>query len=180
MSLLLEGNEMRNSTDGFQMCSLSVQPGWNYTPFWIAQTFAHPYKDWTYISMDFIQGLPKYGGKTIILVVVDQISKYHHFCALSPPYTTSSIAQIFMDKTFLLHGSPFFHCLRPQRNFHKSFSPYWHQTEYEFILSPTNRWFEWIHHQLLGNLYSSFHLWITTSMGKVAPSRWMVVQYFLP
>ena len=50
--------------------------------------------------------LPKYGGKTVILVVVDQISKYHHFCALNPPYTTSSIAQIFMDKIFLLHGIP--------------------------------------------------------------------------
>ena len=59
---------------------------------------------WTYISMDFIQGLPKYGGKTVILVLVDQVSKYHHFCALIPPYTTSSIAQIFMHKIFLLHG----------------------------------------------------------------------------
>ena len=61
---------------------------------------------WTYISMDFIQGLPKYGGKTIILVVVDRLSKYSHFCALSHPYTTSSIAQIFMDQRFLLHGIP--------------------------------------------------------------------------
>ena len=56
--------------------------------------------------MDFIQGLPKYGGKTIILVVVDRISKYSHFCALIHPYTTSSITQIFMDKIFLLHGIP--------------------------------------------------------------------------
>ena len=56
--------------------------------------------------MDFIQGLPKNGGKTVILVVVDRLSKYHHFCALIPPYTTSSIAQIFMDKIFLLHGIP--------------------------------------------------------------------------
>ena len=65
-----------------------------------------PTRIWTYILMDFIQGIPKYGGKTIILVVVDHISKYNHFCALSPPYTTSSIAQIFMDKIFLLHGIP--------------------------------------------------------------------------
>ena len=64
--------------------------------------------------MDFIQGLPKYGGNTIILVVVDWISKSHHFCALRPPYTTSSIAQIFMDKIFLLHGIP--SCIVSDRN----------------------------------------------------------------
>ena len=65
-----------------------------------------PTRIWTYISMDFIQEIPKYGGKTMISVVVDRISKYHHFCALIPPYTTSSIAQTFMDKIFLLHGIP--------------------------------------------------------------------------
>ena len=56
--------------------------------------------------MDFIEGLPKYGGKTVILVVVDRLSKYSHFCALNHPYTTSSIAQIFMDQIFLLHEIP--------------------------------------------------------------------------
>ena len=29
-----------------------------------------PARIWTYISMDFIQGLPKYGWKTVILVLV--------------------------------------------------------------------------------------------------------------
>ena len=66
-----------------------------------------PTRIWTYISMDFIQGIPKYGGKTVILVVVDQLSKYNHFCALIHPYTTSSIAQIFMAQIFLLHGIPY-------------------------------------------------------------------------
>ena len=79
-----------------------------------------PTRIWIDISMDFIDGLPKYGGKTVILVVVDRLSKYHHFCASIPPYTTSSIGQIFMDKIW----NPFFHYLRPQHNFHKSNSPY--------------------------------------------------------
>jgi hypothetical protein len=36
---------------------------------------------WTDISMDFIVGLPKSGNKVVIMVVVDHISKYAHFCA---------------------------------------------------------------------------------------------------
>ena len=71
---------------------------------WLLEPFPIPTRIWAYISMDFIQGIPKYGGKTIILVMVDRLSKYHHFCALGPPYTTSSIAQIFLDKIFPLHG----------------------------------------------------------------------------
>ena len=56
--------------------------------------------------MDFIDGLPKYGGKTVNLVVVDRLSKYSHFFALSHPYTASLVAQIFMDQIFRLHGIP--------------------------------------------------------------------------
>jgi hypothetical protein len=37
---------------------------------------------WRDISMDFIVGLPKLRNKSFIMVVVDIISKYAHFCAL--------------------------------------------------------------------------------------------------
>ena len=72
-----------------------------------------PTRIWTNISMDFIEGLPKYGGKAVILAVVDRLSKYSHFCALSHPYPDISSS-----------WNPFFLCLRPQHNFHKSFSPH--------------------------------------------------------
>jgi hypothetical protein len=35
--------------------------------------------------MDFIMGLPKYEGKTVIMVVVDKMTKYAHFNSLSRP-----------------------------------------------------------------------------------------------
>ena len=35
---------------------------------------------WKDISMDFITGLPKSGNKSVIMVVVDCLSKYAHFC----------------------------------------------------------------------------------------------------
>jgi hypothetical protein len=52
---------------------------------------------WKDISMDFITGLPKSGNKSMIMVVVDILSKYAHFCALQHPFTTSMVAQSFMD-----------------------------------------------------------------------------------
>jgi hypothetical protein len=61
---------------------------------------------WKDISMDFIIGLPKLGNKLVIMVVVDLLSKYAHFCALQHPFTTSTVAQIFMDQVFKLHGMP--------------------------------------------------------------------------
>jgi hypothetical protein len=54
--------------------------------------------------MDFIVGLTKLGNKSVIMVVVVCLSKYVHFCALQHSFTTSTIAQIFLDNSFKLHG----------------------------------------------------------------------------
>jgi hypothetical protein len=61
---------------------------------------------WKDISMDFITVLPKLGNKSVIMVVVDCLSKYAHFCALQHPFRASMVAQIFMDQVFKLHGMP--------------------------------------------------------------------------
>ena len=56
--------------------------------------------------MDFIEGLPKVGGKLVILMVVDRFSKYAHFIALGHLYTVVSIARAFFDDIVRLHGFP--------------------------------------------------------------------------
>jgi hypothetical protein len=61
---------------------------------------------WKDISMDFITGLPKSGNKSVIMVVVDHLSKYAHLCTLQHPFIASTVAQIFMDQVFKLHGMP--------------------------------------------------------------------------
>jgi hypothetical protein len=61
---------------------------------------------WKDISMDFIVGLSKSGNKSIIMVVVDRLSKYAHFCCLQHPFTTSIVAPIFMENIFKIHGMP--------------------------------------------------------------------------
>ena len=72
----------------------------------ILQTLPTPPAIWRDISMDFIVGLPKLGNKSVIMVVVDHLSKYAHFCALQHPFTSSTVAQLFMDQVFKIHGMP--------------------------------------------------------------------------
>ena len=56
--------------------------------------------------MDFIDGVPLSFGKSVIFVVVDRLTKAAHFMALAHPYTAMSVAQVFMDNVFKLHGCP--------------------------------------------------------------------------
>ena len=56
--------------------------------------------------MDFITCLTKLERKNIIMVVIDRLTKYAHFCALSHPFSTSTIVATFMNKIQKLHGSP--------------------------------------------------------------------------
>ncbi|XP_075096210.1 uncharacterized protein LOC142174331 [Nicotiana tabacum] len=63
-------------------------------------------KVWQDISLDFIEGLPKSHNKSMILVVVDRLSKNAHFIGLVHPYTTSTVAQAFLDNIYRLHGLP--------------------------------------------------------------------------
>ena len=56
--------------------------------------------------MDFITGLPNSEGKSVIMVVVDRITKYAHFCALSHPFKASTVATAFMETIQKLHGNP--------------------------------------------------------------------------
>jgi hypothetical protein len=58
------------------------------------------------ISIDFIEGLPKVAGKSVILTVVDRFPKYAHFILLGHPYTVASVARAFFDGIVRLHGFP--------------------------------------------------------------------------
>lgn len=61
---------------------------------------------WTQITMDFIEGLPKSHGRDVILVVVDRLTKYAHFLAMSHPYSVEQVVEVFMNNIHKLHGMP--------------------------------------------------------------------------
>ena len=42
--------------------------------------------------MDFITGLPKSEGRSVIMMVVYRLTKYAHFCALSHPFKVDTIS----------------------------------------------------------------------------------------
>ena len=94
--------EVRNYVRECQVCQkykvdLSAPQG-------LLQPLPIPGAIWVDISLDFIEGLPKSRGKDTILVVVDRLSKYAHFLPLSHPFSAVTVAQLYFDNIFKLHG----------------------------------------------------------------------------
>jgi hypothetical protein len=56
--------------------------------------------------MDFVEGLPRSGQQNCILVVVDKFSKFAHFLPLRHPFTALSVAKLYLDNIYKLHGLP--------------------------------------------------------------------------
>jgi hypothetical protein len=40
------------------------------------------------------------------MVVIDKFTKYGHFLPLKHPYTSVSVAKLFLDEVYRLHGMP--------------------------------------------------------------------------
>eukprot|EP00253_Pinus_taeda_P014747 PITA_14747 len=71
----------------------------------LLQPLPIPEVKWESISMDFITRLPMVQGKDCI-VVVDRLTKYTHFFAISAHYTTAQVVELFFREIFRLHGLP--------------------------------------------------------------------------
>ena len=72
----------------------------------LLQPLSIPSQRWEEVSMDFITSLPKSEGKSVIMVVVDKLTKYANFCALSHPFKSSTVSTAFMETIQKLHGNP--------------------------------------------------------------------------
>jgi hypothetical protein len=58
------------------------------------------------VSLDFIEAMPRSHNCDVILVIIDQFSKYGHFIPMSHPFTALQVAQDFVNTIYRLHGLP--------------------------------------------------------------------------
>lgn len=72
----------------------------------LLQPLPVPEHSWQMVSLDFIEGLPRSANHNCILVVVDKLTKYAHFLALTHPFTAWSVAKAYLDNVYKLHGLP--------------------------------------------------------------------------
>jgi len=72
----------------------------------LLQPLPIPDQAWSIACMDFVEGLPSSRGYTVIMVIVDKLSKYAHFLPLAHPFTALQVAQLYFDQIYRLHGLP--------------------------------------------------------------------------
>ena len=65
-----------------------------------------PKEAWMDISMDFVEGLPKSDGYSVIMVVVNRFTKYAYFIPLRHPFTASQVATTMDRSVFKTYGIP--------------------------------------------------------------------------
>ncbi|VFQ82654.1 unnamed protein product [Cuscuta campestris] len=75
-------------------------------PAGLLQPLPIPTVVWDSVSMDFITGLPPSRGITVIMVVVDRLSKYTHFGLLPTGFDAPRVAHLFLDTVVKHHGFP--------------------------------------------------------------------------
>lgn len=90
-----------------QKCLICQQAKSNNTlPAGLLQPLPIPQQVWEDVAMDFITGLPNSFGLSVIMVVIDRLTKYAHFIPLKADYNSKVVAEAFMSHIVKLHGIP--------------------------------------------------------------------------
>jgi hypothetical protein len=58
----------------------------------LLQPLPIPEQSWIDLFMNFIEGLPSSNGYSVILAVVDRLTKYSHFFVVKHPFSAATIA----------------------------------------------------------------------------------------
>ncbi|XP_072066659.1 uncharacterized protein [Arachis hypogaea] len=95
-------SSIRNYVKAYNICQqakYSTQP-----PAGLLEPLPIPSHIWQDISMDFIIGLPISHGCSVILVVIDRLSKFAHFIPLPTDYTAPKVVEAFVQTVVSVHG----------------------------------------------------------------------------
>jgi len=82
-----------------QQTKYSTQP-----PTGLLQPLPIPSQIWQDIAMDFITGLPMTHGCSVIMVVIDRLSKFAHLIPLLANFTAAKVAEAFIKQVVSIHG----------------------------------------------------------------------------
>ncbi|WVZ00354.1 hypothetical protein V8G54_026423 [Vigna mungo] len=75
-------------------------------PAGLLQPLPVPSQIWEQICMDFITALPPAQGYSVIMVVIDRLSKFVHFLPLKHDFSSQQVAETFVQHILKLHGFP--------------------------------------------------------------------------
>jgi len=86
-------------------CSICQQVRYNnQPPAGLLQPLPIPNQIWQNIAMDFITSLPLSHGYSVILVIIDCLSKFAHFLPLTTDFSTPKVADVFIKEIVSIHG----------------------------------------------------------------------------
>src|SRR5882724_486494 len=77
-----------------------------HKPYGLLKQLSIPKKPWNSISMDFIEKLPPSSGYTLILVIVDCLSKQSLLIQTHDTITSPQLSQLFVPHVFSKHSVP--------------------------------------------------------------------------
>jgi hypothetical protein len=75
-------------------------------PVVLLQPLAIPTSVWHNVALNFVEGFRKVAGKSVILMVVDQFSKYAHFSTLGHSYSATIVTKAFFNTIVRLYDVP--------------------------------------------------------------------------
>ena len=97
-------NDVKRYVKNCQICQqakYSTQPTAG-----LMQPLPIPENIWQDIAMDFVIALPPSHGCTVIMVVMDRLSKFAYFIPLPSAFTAKMAAEAFVQHVVKIHGIP--------------------------------------------------------------------------
>jgi hypothetical protein len=105
-----------------------------HSPYGLLNPLPIPEGIWEDISLDFVVGLPSFQTYTVILVIVDRLSKAVHLGLLPTHFNASKVAELFAKMICTQHGMP--KSIVSDRD-PVFLSQFWHEVENVYSLPPS-------------------------------------------